>query len=108
MLETTHPSGVPDEDFAGFERSDSCWRLDIDCYRGFIKSVTGITPSESISPSDCYRIGNRLEAFIDENQRTGEWTDESVESYSEVDSLRQVYLLARFFRQCHEQCLAER
>jgi hypothetical protein len=107
-IETTHSSSVPDEDLAGFEVADSVWRLNLDYYRGFIQSVTGISPAENPSASDCYRIGNRLEAFIAENQRAGEWTEDLTEGYSEIDSLRQVYWLARFFRQCHEQCLKAR
>jgi hypothetical protein len=105
VIETTHSSNVPDEDLAGFEVADSVWRLDLDYYRGFIESATGISPDSNPSASDCYRIGNRLEAFIDEKQRAGEWTPDLVENYSKIDSLRQLYWLARFFRQCHEQCL---
>ena len=107
-IETTHSSSVPDEDLAGFEVADSVWRLDLDYYRGFIESVTGISPDRNPSASDCYRIGNRLEAFIDEKQRAAEWTEDLTEDYSEMDSLRQVYWLAQFFRQCHEQCLKSR
>ena len=106
VIETTSSSSAPNEDVAGFEVTESGWRLDIDYHRGFIESVTGISPSQNLSASDCYRIGNRLEAFIDESKRAGEWTEELVENYSEVDSLRQIYWLARFFRQCHEKCLA--
>ena len=76
-----------------------------DDYREFIESITGISPSERLSPSECYRIGNRLEAFIDQCRRDGAWTDELIEGYPDVDSLEQIYPLARFFRQCHEQCL---
>jgi hypothetical protein len=104
-IETTYSSSVPDEDLAGFELSGSAWRLDLDFYRGFIESVTGISPGENPSGSDCYRIGNRIEAFIEEKRRAGEWTNELVESYPEIDSLRQIHWLARFFRQCHEQRL---
>jgi len=105
VIETTCSSTVPDEDLDGFEVTESVWRLDLDHYRGFIQSVTGTSPTQDLSASDCYRIGNRLEAFIDENQRAGEWTEELAEGYSEVDSLRQIYWLARFFRQCHEHRL---
>ncbi len=104
-IETTRSSRVPDEDLPGFEVTESVWRLDIDSYRDFIESVTGISPDRNLSASDCYRIGNRLEAFIDETRRAGRWTEDLVEGYSEVDSLRQIYWLARFFRQRHEQCL---
>jgi hypothetical protein len=108
VIETTCSSSVPDEDLDGFEVTESVWRLDVDHYRGFIESVTGISPNRNPSASDCYRIGNRLEAFIAENQRAGEWTEDLAEGYSEIDSLRQIYWLARFFRQCHEQCLEAR
>jgi hypothetical protein len=107
-IETTRSSSVPEEDLDGFEVTESAWQLNLDHYRDFIESVTGISPNRNLSPSDCYRIGNRLEGFIDENQQTGKWTEDLVESYSEVDSLRQIYWLARFFRQCHEQCLEAR
>ena len=105
VVETNHSSTLSDGSIDGFERSDSVWRLNLDHYGEFIESITGITPEENLSASDCYRIGNRLEAFIDESQRAGEWTEELVEKHPEVDSLRQLYVLARFFRRCHEQCL---
>lgn len=105
VLETTRPSSVPDEGLVGFELSDSVWRLELDHYRDFIESVTGIAPIRNPSAADCYRIGNRLEAFIDERRRAGEWTDALVEQYSAIDALGQIYWLAQFFRQCHEHCL---
>ena len=103
-IETGRSSNVPDERIEGFERSGSTWKLNVDRYREFIRSATGISP-DALSRSDCYRIGNRLEALIDEKRRAGEWTTDLVAEYPDVDSLEQIYLLSRFFRQCHENCL---
>jgi hypothetical protein len=105
VIETPRSSSVPDEDLAGFELSDSVWRLELDRYVDFIESVTGISPTRDPAAADCYRIGNRLEAFIDERRRAGEWTHALVEQYAAIDALGQIYWLARFFRQCHEHCL---
>lgn len=92
---------------AGLDLSASEWHLDPDRYREFIETATGIAVSDDPTASDCYRIGNRLEALIEERRRRGEWTPALVESYPDVESLSEIVGLARFFRRCHDCRLEE-
>lgn len=85
----------------GLDVSDSEWRLDIDQYRDFIETATGISPTDNLSASDCYRIGNRLQALVEDRKRRGEWDSPLVEEYPDVESLDEFVWLARFFRACH-------
>lgn len=98
------PSRSP-PDLDGFDAADDEWRLDPERYRRFVESATGLSPGADLSASDCYRIGNRLEGFIEERTRAGEWTDSLTEEYPDVESLEEVVGLARFFRRCHDCCL---
>jgi nicotinamidase-related amidase len=79
--------------------------LNLDRYDAFVVAVTDTRPTADATATDCYRIGNRLEAFVAEHRRTGAWTPALVEEYPDVDSLDQIYALARFFRHCHEERL---
>jgi len=98
----------------GLEVSDSEWRLDIGQYQDFIEATTGLSPSDGLSASDCYRIGNRLQAFVEERKRRNDWDATLVEAYPDVQSLKEFVWLARFFRACHdchdagEVCLSQR
>lgn len=98
----TVEASSPAARFDGLELSDSEWRLDPDRYRRFVDALTGIEPSAELSPADCYRIGARLEGFIEQHRRRDEWAPTLVESYPEVDSLEEIVWLARFFRECHD------
>lgn len=91
----------------GLDLSADEWRLDPDHYRAFIEVTTGIVVSNEPVASDCYRIGNRLEALIEERRRRDEWTPALVEEYPDVDSLDEIVGLARFFRRCHDCMLEE-
>jgi hypothetical protein len=64
--------------------------------------VTGIDVEGDLSAPDCYRIGNRLEAFIAERRREGEWTEALVDEYPDVGSVAEIVGLARFVRECHD------
>lgn len=86
----------------GLEISDSEWRLDIGRYQEFIEAATGLSPSDGLSASDCYRIGNRLQALVEEHKRQNDWDSTLVESYPDVESLEEFVWLARFFRACHD------
>ena len=101
-LETTSPSRPPPPELDGFDDDGSAWRLDLDRYGAFVAAVTGIRPTADCAAGTCYRVGNRLEAFVAEKQDAGEWTPALVEQHAAVDSLDQIYALARFFRHCHE------
>lgn len=90
----------------GLVLSASEWRLDPGRYRAFVETVTGISVPDDPTASECYRVGNRLEAFVEERHRHGEWTPGLVEEYPDVDSLDEILGLARFFRQCHDCRLA--
>jgi hypothetical protein len=85
----------------GLDRSASEWRLDPGQYHEFIETVTGIAPPDDPTASDCYRIGNRIEAFVEEHHRLDEWTPALVEEYPDVGSLAEILGIARFFRRCH-------
>lgn len=89
------------------EVADDEWRLDPTRYRQFITETTGYTVTADPCPSECYRIGNRLEAFVEERKRAGEWSLALVDGYPEVESLDEIIGLARFFRECHACCLGE-
>lgn len=90
---------------AAFGIADSAWVLDVSEYADFIEAATGITVTETLDPSDCYRVGNRLEGLIDERRRHGTWDADLLSEYPEVESLAEIVSLARFFRQCHDCCL---
>lgn len=86
----------------GVEVSGSEWRLDVDRYRAFLREATGVSPAGGLSASDCYRIGNRLQAFVEARKRDDEWNRALVESYPDVESLEEFLWVARFFRACHD------
>ncbi|MFB6360261.1 MAG: hypothetical protein ABEH59_02955, partial [Halobacteriales archaeon] len=84
------------------EVSSGEWRLQVDRYQTFLAQATGIAPADGLSSSDCYRIGNRLQALVEEKKRNGEWSPELVEAYPDVETLQEILWLARFFRACHD------
>lgn len=94
------PRAGPSAD--GLDLSTSGWHLDASRYREFVETVTGIRLSDEPTASDCYRIGNRIEAFVEERHRLDEWTSDLVEEYPDVDSLGEILGLARFFRRWHD------
>jgi hypothetical protein len=85
----------------GLRITDGVWQLDADYYEPFIEAATGISVSDDISPSECYRIGNSLESFIEDRKAKEEWNTEVVKSYPVVESLEEIFWVARFFRECH-------
>ena len=87
---------------ASLDLSVSRSRLGIEYFDEFVKAVTGITLTSDLDAADCHRIGNRLEAFVEEKRRRDEWDLDLLDDYPALDSVEQVYLLARFFRTCHE------
>jgi hypothetical protein len=89
-------------DIEGLEVSDGEWRLDVARYQDFLRVTTGISPVDGLSTSDCYRIGNRLQALIEERKRQDEWDSALVESYPDVESLEALLWVARFFRACQD------
>lgn len=95
----------PIPSFSGLSAADDGWELDPSQYRDFTAAVTGITLTDDLRHRDCYRAGNRLEAFVAERRREGEWTPDLVERYPDVGSLDEIVALARFLRTCHDCCL---
>lgn len=95
----------PDASFSGLYTDDGEWRLDPSEYRTLTESIAGIPLTDDLSASDCYRVGNRLESFIAQRRRNGEWTESLVEEYPDIGSLAELVALARFLRTCHERCL---
>lgn len=91
-----------DPDIEGLSVSDAEWRLDVDRYEEFLSEATGVSPAEGLSASDCYRMGNRLQALIEERKRQDEWGPALVEAYPDVESLEAFVWLARFLRACHD------
>jgi hypothetical protein len=92
---------------SGLHTSDSEWHLDVSQYESFIEEATGISVTGDLDATDCYRIGNRLEALITEHQQHGEWTEDLAEDYPDVASRKEIVGLARFFRECHTCRLEE-
>ena len=88
------------------ELSHEEWRLDPDRYREFVESATGIPLVDEPTASECYRIGNRLEALVEERQRR-DGAPDLVAEYPDVESLEEIVGLARFFRRCHDCRLEE-
>lgn len=78
--------------------------LDVDRYRAFLESVTGLAVSADPSPADCYRIGNRLEGFIASQDAADPEAEPDLQAHPMVDSMTVVHWLAVFFRTCHEDC----
>lgn len=112
---TVTPKSVwSDPDMEGLHVSEGEWRLEADRYRDFLVESTAISPEDGLSASDCYRIGNRLQALVEDRKRRGEWEPALAESYPDVESLEEMLCLARFFRACHdchdagETCLTTR
>jgi len=100
---TVAPDAVwSDPGIEGIDVSDTEWRLDVDRYREFLIEATGLSPADGLSASDCYRIGNRLQALVEKRKRHDEWGPELVEAYPDVDSLEEFLWVARFFRACHD------
>ena len=91
-----------DPDVDGLTISDGEWELDVGRYRAFITRTTGIEPTDDLSASDCYRIGNHLQALVEERKRNDEWDRRVVEQYPDIQSLEEVLWIARFFRACHD------
>lgn len=86
----------------GLEISDTEWNLNVDRYQDFIREAAGIDPTNGISVSDCYRIGNRFQALVEEYKRDDEWGPALVEEYPDVESLEEFLWMARFFQNCHK------
>ncbi len=100
---TVAPDAVwSDPGIDGLDVSEAEWRLDVDRYGEFLVEATGISPADGLTSSDCYRIGNRLQALIEERKRQDEWEPALVDAYPDVDSLAAFVWLARFFRACHD------
>ena len=101
-----------DPDVEGLDVSGDEWRLDVERYQEFLVETTDVSPADELSASDCYRIGNRLQALVEKHKQQGEGESGLVESHPDVESLEAVLCLARVFRACHdchdagERCLA--
>ncbi len=97
-----------DPGIEGLEVSETEWRLDVGRYREFVAAATGITPTDGLSGSDCYRIGNRLQALVEEHKQQAKPESTLVDAYPTVDSLEEFLWVARVFRACHdtENCTA--
>ena len=111
---TVTPHAVwSDPGIDGLDVSETEWRLNVDRYREFLVEATGISPADGLTSSDCYRIGNRLQALVEERKRQDEWGPALVDAYPVVDTLEEFLWVARFFRACHdchdagETCLAD-
>ncbi|MFC7018793.1 MULTISPECIES: hypothetical protein [Haloarcula] len=91
----------------GLTVTDEAWQLDPDEVAPFVEATTGFSLSSDLGATECYRIGNRLEGFIEARKRNGEWTSALVESHPDVNSLDEIVALARFFRACHTCSLGE-
>lgn len=91
-----------DPGIEGLDVSDDEWRLNVGRYQEFIEQVTGISVGDRLSATNCYRIGNRLQAHIGERKRDGEWNSSLVSSYPDIESLEEFVWIARFFRACHD------
>lgn len=91
-----------DPGMEGLTVSETEWRLDVDRYQEFLGEATGISPADGLSASDCYRIGNRLQALVEKRKRHDEWGPSLVEAYPDIDSLEEFLWVARFFRACHD------
>jgi hypothetical protein len=102
MLSIPPPESRLPPDIGGLHVSADEWRLDTTRYAAFIELVTGIRPTEHLNAADCYRIGNRLEGFVEERKREGEWNAALVADLPDVESLDEIVALARFFRHCHD------
>lgn len=105
MVSITPPTSTEPPDLKGFDVSDSAWQLDLTTYQSFIREITGESPTGTLSGSDCYRIGNLIEGFIEEQIRIDEWHDRYIREYPDVNSREEVLWLARYFRKCHECCI---
>lgn len=91
-----------DPSIEGLDASGEDWYLNVARYQEFIREAAGIDPMNGISVSDCYRIGNRLQALIEQHKREQEWKPELIKDYPDVESLEEFLWIARFFETCHE------
>ena len=105
MITTSPDSNYLPPSIPGLELTDDEWRLNPEEYEQFITATTGVSPTADLDASDCYRIGNRLEGFLETRKRNEEWTDTVGDTHPDIESVDEVLALARFFRQCHDCCL---
>jgi len=77
---------------------DGNWQVDIEHYAPFIREVTGISVSGGLSGNDCYRIGNRMQGFIEEMKGDDDWNSEAIGSYPVVGSDGGGFLVVRVFQ----------
>jgi hypothetical protein len=82
--------------------TDEAWVLDVDQHRGFLEAVTGERLPADPEADDCYRAGNRLEGFIEENGHR-QWPPTPDAADKSVDGWDELHWLARFFRAYNEQ-----
>jgi hypothetical protein len=102
MIRITPQTARSAPDLVGLETSAGEWRFDPSHYRQFVESTTGIPVADHPPPTDCYRIRNRLEAFVDEHRRSGVKDELLTAEHPAVDSIEEITELARFFRHCHD------
>jgi hypothetical protein len=91
-----------DPEIEGLDVSEDEWRLDVERYQELLVETTDISPADGLSASDCYRIGNRLQALVEEHKRQDEGESGLVEAHPDVGSLEEFLCLARVFRACHD------
>lgn len=88
---------------AGMTVTDDEWALDVDEHRAFLEAVTGTRLPPDPDAADCYRVGNRLEGFIEEHAGDP-WPPTPEAAAATVDDWSDVHWLADFFRACHDHC----
>lgn len=107
MIRIDPATARPPPAISGLTVEGDRWEFDPDPYHAFIKEATGIDFPDDPTATDCYRIGNRLEALIEEAQRHDQWNSAFVDQYPTVSTLNEIVGLARFFRRCHESYLSD-
>lgn len=107
MIRIDPPPGRPPPTITGLTVEEDVWKFDPEPYHRFIEEATDIQVPANLTATDCYRIGNRLEALIEEAHRQDRWNRRLIEQYPTVTSLDEIVGLAHVFRTCHESCVSD-
>jgi hypothetical protein len=85
--------------YADFRDASGSWTFEIREYRNDIESIVPIEVPRNPSPQEAYRTAVFLEGFIQEQKRTGDWTDAALAEFGSFESTAEVEAVARALRE---------
>ena len=85
--------------YADFRDASGSWTFETREYRGDIDSIVPVEVPLNPSPEEAYRMAVFLEGFIQEEKRTGDWTDAVLAEFGSFESTAEVEAVARALRE---------